>query len=129
MGHVVQPRRDGFAANALQRIVQKMRVDLVLQRQILRLPFGCADQVICRQKLAQLVKRRFGGGADRVAQLGNALQRVPARKQLHHLFCFAKRRRQKMAQHRKQQQKHGHRRQQYKQRPPLANAAHPQQHQ
>ena len=44
--HAVKPPDQRLAADPLQRIIEEMRIDLVLQRQIFRLFLRNADQII-----------------------------------------------------------------------------------
>lgn len=89
LGHlrdVRQPRRERLAADALEGVVEEVGVDLVLQREVLGLLFGGGDQLVGVELGAQAEHRVLHLGAERVAQVVDALHRIAAHKELEDLF-------------------------------------------
>ena len=84
LGHLCQGRQpgdQGLAADALQGVVEKMGVDLILQGQILGLPFVQLHQLRGGRHPPQVLQRLANGGGqeDRLLlrEAGMSLQRLP----------------------------------------------------
>ncbi len=80
--HIVQPGVEGLPPDSLERVVQKMRIDLVLERQILRLLSRGADQLVVADDVLHLADGLLNHGVERGRHFKQAVDRVPRNEKL-----------------------------------------------
>lgn len=90
VGHIVKTCRNGLSADAFQRVVKEMGVNLILQRQILSLLLAGGDELMGVQHRFQRLQRFLHTAGRRMAQIVNILHGVAGheedKKPLHFLI-------------------------------------------
>ena len=86
--HDIESTRNRLAADSLQRIIEEMRIDLVLQSKILRLPFADAQELAGVQQRHSLFQRHLCPSTEITFQVAYVCDGITCGIELHDLFVF-----------------------------------------